>query len=132
MRLISACLLVFVSAVTAERPPQQRSDADVVLTGIIEKISTRDVAFGGDGVNTTYTATVKITKVTKGDLKVGDTVQVSWFHVTKSPTCPLPGAYGQDHKLAVKDEATFWLLGDKAPYTVLYNRDGVEKLPRPK
>ncbi|MFQ3649363.1 MAG: hypothetical protein SNJ75_03450 [Gemmataceae bacterium] len=130
--MILAVILVGISTglVLAERPPQKRDDAEVVVTGSVEKIQKSDMPFGGDGINTTYTATVKVSKVSKGDVKVGDTIQVTWFRVTKNPSNPLPGAYGQAHKIAEKDVATFWLLGGKSPYTVIYNLEGIEKVKK--
>jgi len=116
--------------VWAERPPQKREDADVVVTGVVKKIATSERTFGGDGINTTYTATVEVTQVKKGEVKVGDTIQVTWFRVTKNPSKPLTGAYGQAHKIAEKDEATFWLLGTKSPYSVIYNITGIEKVKK--
>lgn len=120
-------LVVLASSALAERPPQFRKDAALVVTGTVEKLTAKDRLFGGDGVMTTYTAKVKVEKAEKGDVKAGDTVEVTWFRVTKTPSRPLAGAYGQDHGLKEKDEATFWVTGDKAPYSVIYNKDGVEK-----
>jgi hypothetical protein len=130
MMLAVAVMGMASGLVLAERPPQKRSDAEVVVTGTVEKIEKAEKPFGGDGVNTTYTATVKVAKVTKGEVKAGDSIKVTWFRVTKSPTRPLPGAYGQEHKIAEKDEATFWLLGGKSPYSVIYNAEGIEKVKK--
>lgn len=130
--VLGTVILLGLSAglVWAERPPQKREDADVVVTGVVKKIATREQAFGGDGISTTYTATIEVTQVKKGEVKVGDTIQATWFRVTKNPSKPLPGAYGQAHKIAEKDEATFWLLGAKSPYSVIYNLEGIEKVKK--
>jgi hypothetical protein len=121
-------LSLAVSLVRAERPPEQRSRADAVVVGTVEKITPKTDTFGTDGVKTTYTATVEVTKVEKGeDIKQGDTIKVTWFAVTKPPSNPFPGAYGQKHALKAKTAARFWLMGsaDKG-FTIIYNRDGVE------
>jgi hypothetical protein len=128
MRLAVCCVLVLTLAVRAERPPEPRAKADVVITGKVVKVTTKDSKFFGDGVSTDFTATVKVEKVEKGDVNVGDTVEVRWYAVTKSPSKPPPAAYGHDHGVRAKDRATFWLMGKKSPWTVIYNRDGVAKV----
>ena len=123
-----ACLaaVLLVCTARAERPPQSREKADLVVTGKVAKLTTTETKFGGDGVMTTYTATVKVDKVEKG--KADDEIAVTWFRVTTRPTEPLAGAYGQDHKLKEKDVATFWLMKGKDGYSVIYNPKGVEKV----
>ena len=123
-----ACVVVVMlvaCAARGERPPQSREKADLVVTGKVTKLATKEATFGSDGVMTTYTATVKVDKVEKGE--AGDTITVIWFRVTKTPSKPLPGAYGQDHKLKEKDTAKFWLMkGGKDGWNVIYNSKGVE------
>jgi hypothetical protein len=123
-----ACLtaVLLVCAARAERPPQSREKADLVVVGKVAKLTTKETKFGGDGVMTTYTATVKVDKVEKG--KADDEIAVTWFRVTTGPSKPLPGAYGQDHKLKEKDVAKFWLMKNKDGYSVIYNPKGVEKV----
>ena len=128
MRATLCLMLVVALPVLAERPPEFREDATLVVTGTIEKLVKSDKGFFG-GVMTTYTATVQVAKVEKGEkVKAGDRVQATWFHVTKRPTRPVAGAYGQGHAVKAKDRATFWLTGEKAPYSVIYNRNGIEKM----
>ena len=126
----AALLLVCVLAMPAmaERPPEFRKDADTVFTGVVQKVEADEKPFGGDGVRTEYTARVKVTKSEKGASVVGETISVKWFHVTKAPTKPLPGAYGQKHEIKAKDEATFWAMQARGFCTVIYNKDGIEKL----
>ncbi len=129
----AALLIVCVLALPAlaERPPQFRKDAQLVVKCTVEKLTAEMSKFGGDGERTSYKVKIKVTGVEKGDAKVGDTIEATWFHVTKSPTRPLPGAYGQKHEIKEKDEATFWLMGDgKAPWAVIYNKDGIEKVKK--
>ncbi|MFO0880024.1 MAG: hypothetical protein U0840_21980 [Gemmataceae bacterium] len=117
-----------VSLVQAERPPEQRSRADAVVVGTVGKVTPKTDTFGSDGVKTTYTATIEVKKVEKGeDIKQGDTIKVTWFAVTKAPSNPFPGAYGQKHALKPGTAARIWLMGsaDKG-FTIIYNRDGVE------
>ena len=123
-----AVVLLVAAVVRAERPPESREEADLVVTGKVTKLATKKKGFGGDGVMTTYTATVKVDKVEKGKAKPGDAISVTWFHVTKTPSKAFPGAYGQDHKVKQKDEATFWLMKNgKDNWSVIYNDKGVEK-----
>lgn len=121
---------VMASVGLAERPPQPRAKADLVVTGKVEKITTREKAWGGDGISTSYVARVKIDKVEKGTgVKDGDLIDVNWYRVTRSPTRPFAGAYGHAYAIKTKDQARFWLMGSaKTGWTVIYNRDGVEKL----
>ena len=123
-----ACLaaVLLVCSARAERPPQSREKADLVLVGEVTKLATAEEKFGGDGVKTTYTATVKVDKVEKG--KAAGDISVTWFRVTTRPSNPLPGAYGQDHKLKENDAARFWLMKEKDGYSVIYNPKGVEKV----
>jgi hypothetical protein len=129
---VAALVLVVAATVaTAERPPQKRAEADLVATGKVEKITTKTSKFGNDGEMTTYVAKVVIDKVEKGkDAKDGDTVEVTWFRVTKNPSKPLPGAYGHKFDLKTDDKARFWLMKGKDVWSVIYNSDGVEKLKK--
>ena len=126
-----ACLVavLLVCSVRAERPPQSREDADLVVVGKVAKLTTKESKFGTDGVMTTYTATVKVDKVEKG--KAAREIAVTWFRVTTRPSKSFPGAYGQDHKLKEKDAAKFWLMKGKDGYSVIYNSKGVEKVTKP-
>ncbi|NBO92800.1 MAG: hypothetical protein EBV06_10905 [Planctomycetia bacterium] len=129
-RIALLALVLFVLTLRAERPPQQRSQADVVVSATVEKVEAAQSKFGPDGIRTDYTATVKLTSVEKGDVKVGSTVKLTWFYVTKRPSGFFAGAFGQDHGLKANDQAKFWLLGEKQPYTIIYNSEGVEKLKK--
>ncbi len=117
---------------SAERPPEKRQDAAAVVVGKIQKIETKESAFGGDGVRTDYTAEVVVASVDRGDgVKVGDTIKVKWFRVTKNPSNPFPGAYGHNYPVKKDDEAKFWLMGDaKSGFEVIYNSQGVERVKK--
>jgi hypothetical protein len=120
--------LALVSTTRAERPPQPRSAATDVIVGTVEKVTTSTSPFGGDGVSTTYMATVKVDKVEKGtNVKEGDTITVSWYKVTKSPSRPLPGAYGHSYPVKEKGQIRAWLLKGK-PFGVIYNSGGIETI----
>ena len=116
------------------RPPRagreaaaSRKKADLIVVGKVAKLTKAEKQFGGDGMKTTYTATVKVAKVEKGE--AGGEIAVHWFRVTAKPSKPLPGAYGQDHKLKEGDAAKFWLMKDgKGGWSVIYNTNGVEKV----
>jgi hypothetical protein len=133
MRTLSISLTVFLAlAVTAraERPPQPKSAATDVIAGTVEKLTTSTSPFGGDGVSTTYTATVKVDEVEKGkNVKPGDTITVSWYKVTKSPSRPLPGAYGHGYPVKENGKIRAWLLkGKDKSFGVIYNHAGIETL----
>jgi hypothetical protein len=142
-------LLIVVFTAQAERPPQPRDKAKLVMSGTVTKLTTKTSTFAYDGVRTDYTAelvvenaetgngvTLQTPKETKDRVKMvkaGDTITVTWFRVTTRPTKPLPGAYGHDYAIKEKDKAKFWLM-DRGPnvpegvWVVIYNKDGVVKI----
>ena len=123
-------LFAAATAATAERPPQKRDDAELILTGKVEKITSKTSKFGNDGEMTTYVAKVAVDKVEKGkDVEIVS-LDVTWFHVTKNPSKAFPGAYGHKYDLKAGDRARFWLVKDKGAWTVIYGKDGVEKLKK--
>src|SRR5687767_537905 len=94
-----------VAPAGAERPPEPRESADHVITGVIEDIHTERSSFGrgclGSGTRTDYTARIKVDKVEKGTgIQVAKTIEVRWFHVTRQPLDPPPGAYGHGYDVA--------------------------------
>jgi hypothetical protein len=131
-RLAILVLLVFAPLALAERVAQQKSEAKLVVVGKVKKITSTESKFFKDGIQTNYMAEVVVDKVDKGkDAKVGDTIKVHWYKVTKSPSKLVPAAYGHGYPIKEKDQARFWLLGGgKDGWTIIYNRDGVEKLKK--
>jgi hypothetical protein len=132
---VALALLVFAAVAQAERPPQSRDDAKLVVSGTVKTITTKESPFGGDGVRTDYTAEVVVDAVDRSEVKAGDTITVTWFHVTKRPTGFIVGAFGHGYALKEKDRAKFWLM-DRGPgvprgvWVVIYNRNGVEKIAK--
>jgi hypothetical protein len=132
--VVCGALAVLPLAARAERPVQRRESAIAVIVGKVQKIAEANAPFGADGTMTNYTADLVVRTVEKGkDLKDGQLIQVHWFHVTKRPSAPLPGAYGHDYSLKANDYARFWLVRRRAAdrkvtWQIIYNRDGVEKL----
>jgi len=130
-------VLTFAVVARAERPPQSRDKANLAVSGTVTKITAKTSSFGGDGVRTDYTAEIVVDAVEKGEnVKVGDTIPVTWFHVTTKPTGKLiVGAFGHDYALKEKDKAKFWLM-DRGPgvpkgvWVVIYNKNGVEKIEK--
>jgi hypothetical protein len=122
--------LVLVAGIRAERPPQQKKAAANVVVGTVEKLDKRNAAFLGDGVRTDYTATVKVDKVERGaQIKEGDTIKITWYHVTKRPSKPVPGAYGHGYPVVDKSKIRVWLLeGKNKTFGVIYNSGGIEAL----
>jgi uncharacterized protein (TIGR03067 family) len=134
---VALALLLLATTAQAERPPQSRDKAKLVVTGTVKAITTRDEPFKGGGVCTHYTAEVVIDSVDKGEqVKARDTITLTWFYVTKRPARQVVGAFGHDYALKEKDKAKFWLM-DRAPgvpkgvWAVIYNKDGVEKIDAP-
>src|ERR1043165_7103890 len=132
-------VLLMATVSKAERPPQFRKDAKLVVSGTVKKISSKEEPFGGDGVVTHYTVQLTVDAVDKGDgAKPGDSINVIWFNVTKRPSKIITGAYGHAYDIAANDKAKFWLMdrGLQDPanvWVVIYSKDGVEKpsLPTP-
>jgi hypothetical protein len=133
---VALAVLVFAVMAQAERPPQSRDKAKLAVSGTVKKITTKTSSFGNDGVRTDYTAEVVVDAVTKGDkVKTGDTITVTWFHVTKRPSGRFVGAFGHGYALEEKDKAKFWLMDrgravPKGTWVVIYNKDGVEKIEK--
>jgi hypothetical protein len=135
-KCLCALLAVLVLAVMAqaERPPQSREKAKLVVSATVTKITTKEEAYGGDGIFTYYTAELLVDAVEKGGtVKAGDTITVTWFHATKRSSKPLVGAFGHAYDIKENTKAKFWLM-DRAPrvpegvWVVIYNKDGVEKI----
>jgi hypothetical protein len=129
-------VLIFAVVARAERPPQAPEKAQLVVSGTVTKLTTATTAFAGDGVRTDYTAEVVVDAVDRGDtVKAGDTITLTWFHVTKRPSGPIVGAFGHDYPIKEKDKAKFWLMerGPQVPkgvWVVIYNKNGVEKIEK--
>jgi hypothetical protein len=130
LAMAGVALAVLSSACMAERVPQQRKEADLVVVGTIKKITSTESKFFDDGIQTNYTAEVAVEKVEKGKgVKPGQTIKVGWYRVTKSPSKPPPAAYGKSYPIKAKERAKFWLVGSaEKGWTIIYNNDGVEKL----
>jgi hypothetical protein len=128
LRPVFAALAVFAAVTTAvaERIEEQRTAAAFVLVGKVLEIKTVTKAYQSGEEWTTFTAKVEVSKVEQGKgVKAGETVAVSWSKRTKAPAKPVPGASGHSYSIKQGDEVRFWL---DAKRSVIYNRDGVEKL----
>ena len=127
------------SHVRAERPPQFRRDAKLVVSGTVKTITlTKSPYVANDapkvrlGTLVQYTAEIVVESVEKGErARVGDTIKVSWFHVTELTGIGFGGAVGHSYPLAEKSRARVWLMG---PYedcwAIIYNHDGVEVIKK--
>jgi hypothetical protein len=135
VRIVSLSLLILfgiASTTHAERKPQTKEEATHVVTGVIKELVTKDSTFGGDGVRTEYTAEITVGKVERGDgVKANDTIKATWFHVTKRPSNPMPGAYGHSHAAAKKGETVrVFLMKGSPDYAVIYNSAGIEAVKK--
>jgi hypothetical protein len=131
LRLLAAFSLATAAAsVYAERRPEERSEADLVVVGTVSKITAKRDKFGPDGTVTRYAAVVEVKKVEHGKaVRPGQTITVTWSHVTKRPGKPFPAAYGHRHRIKAQDVARFWLMdGGKGQWQIIYNANGVEKV----
>jgi hypothetical protein len=128
---VPVAVVLAAGVALAERPPEPREKADLVVVGTVKKVGTKQGTFGGDGVQTNYTAEVEVDQVDRGKgARAGETIKVTWFHVTKTPSRPLPGAYGHHYAIKAKEKARFWLRKGDKEWSVIYNSDGVEKLKK--
>jgi hypothetical protein len=130
--LMPLSVVVFATSAHAERPPEQRGDANLVVVGAVSKVMHRSEKFGTAGVHTHYSAEVKVQQVEHGQgVKLGDTLTVTWSHVTKRPSKPFPGAYGHRYDVKAGAKARFWLMDrGEGRWEIIYNADGVERLSR--
>ena len=92
-RLVAfAAALAMIPAAVAERPPQKKSEAELVFEGVVESVERTPE----ENVNY-YLVTIKATRVHKGDvLTAGKTYKVHGWQVTKFK----PGATGAAGHLA--------------------------------
>src|SRR5262245_49254111 len=130
-----ALLVVFSLTATtrAERPIEDKKTASDVITGTVQKITAKEQKYCDDGIRTSYVAEIKIDQVERGkNIKPGALVSITWFQVTKTPSKPIPDAYG--HKYDVKEKATVrvYLLRQKNAqvFGVIYNPAGIEGLKK--
>jgi len=130
--LAVAVLLSVTSLALAERPPEERSEAKMVLVGTVKEITTRQSKLDSDGVMTHYLAQVAVKKVERGKgVKTGGTAYVRWFAVTKTPGEDWVGAGGHSYRIKSGDKARFYLMNQsKGAWEVIYSHDGVQKLTR--
>jgi hypothetical protein len=133
LRVTAALAVVALVAgvASAERPPEQKKDADVVVFGDLVKITPKEEKIGSkdDGVLTTYQADLKVTSVKKGDgIKAGDTLKITWIQITKRPSGNFVGAFGHDYKVKKDDHVEASLMKrDGGTLEVIYNPAGLEK-----
>lgn len=137
--VVSLALSFLASHVRAERPPQFREKADLVMTGTVKTITAKKSPYVANddpkvrlGTLTIYTAEINVEFIEKGEkAKVGDTIKASWFHVTEFTGIAFGGSVGHGYPLQEKSQAKFWLMG---PYedcwSIIYNHDGVEVIKK--
>src|SRR4051794_14168431 len=94
--------VVMLSSVTslavAERPPEERGEARLVLVGTVKKVTTRKSKLEEEGVMTHYLAQIAVKKVERGKgARAGGTVYVRWFAVTKKPSEEWVGGFGHSY-----------------------------------
>jgi len=127
-------LSVFVLDAAAERPIQPKDDAALVAVATIREIYTAENPYGGDGVMTSYVASLTVDQVEKGKgPQTGEVLYAHWSRVTKAPSKPIPGASGHNYAVKAGDKVRVYLVRNKdGAYAVIYNPDGIEKVEKPK
>lgn len=127
-------LSFLASNVRAERPPQSRDKATLVVSGTVKTITSKKSPYVATddpkvrlGTLTEYTAEIVVESIEKGGrVRVGDTIKVSWFHVTELTGIAFGGAVGHGYPFKEKSRGKFWLVEGKDCWTIIYNKDGVE------
>lgn len=138
MVLFSLALSFFSSGARAERPPQDRKVAMLVVSGTVKTLTAKESPYVSNddsktrlGTLTEYTAEVMVESVDKGDkVRAGDTIKVYWFHVTKFTGIPFGGAVGHGYPLKKASRAKFWLMERTEDWGIIYNKDGVELIKK--
>jgi hypothetical protein len=127
----ATAIVVIACGALAERPPEEKKDAQVVVTGKLAKITENTEKIGAkkDGVLAHYEAELKVAAVEKGDgIKAGDTLKITWIYVPTKPSGDFVGAFGHDYKVKQGDQVEAYLMkraGGKLE--VLYNPAGMVK-----
>lgn len=132
--LFSLAFSPLAGRIRAERPPEFRKEATLVVGGTVKTLTSKDSPYVDTdtqvrlGTLTEYTAEIVVESVEKGEkVRVGETIKVTWYHVTKFTGIPFGGAVGHGYPLKEKSQARFWLM-ERAQgcWAVIYNKDGVE------
>jgi hypothetical protein len=131
--LFSLVFWFLADRVQAERPPEFRDKAMLVVSGTVKTIASKNSPYLDTdshvrlGTLTEYTAEIVVESVEKGEkVRVGDTIKVYWFHVTKLSGKAFGGAVGHGYPLKKASRAKFWLMERKDYWAIIYNKDGVE------
>jgi hypothetical protein len=130
MRMIAfVALVAFTSASWAERAPEDRKDATLVVVGTVKKIKAEAETYNTDGEITYYFATVAVEKVEKGDkVKAGEDLKLYWYKITKRATAKVPGGSSHPCSATEKDRSRFWVKKGSRGWEIVFADDGVEKL----
>ncbi len=130
----SAAVAVIVAAACvayAERPTEEKKEADVVVTGTLTAIREKDERIGPkkDGVLAQYEADLNVAAVQKGaGIKPGDVLKITWIHITKRPSGGFVGAFGHAYRVRAGDRVQAYLMKrDDGVLEVIYNPSGLEK-----
>lgn len=130
-RAIAATLVVVLTAciATAERPPEQKGDAQLVVSGQLVNVNGKEEKIGEDGILMHYEAELKVANVDKGEgVKAGDTIKVTWIHATKKPSGAFAGAFGHNYNVKKGDRVQAYLMKrDGGTWEVIYNPQGMGK-----
>lgn len=135
MRTFATVVLIAItSALWAERAPEDRKDATLVVVGTVKKVKAEPEVYNTDGEVVYYFATVEVEKVEKSpkDAKVaaGKELKLYWYKITKAGTAKVEGGSSHPCSAAEKDRARFWLKKGSRGWEIVFADDGVEKLKK--
>lgn len=126
-----AVVALVACVASAERPPEQKKDAQMVVMGELTNITEKEDKIGAkkDGVLMHYEADLKVTAVEKGDgVKVGDMLKINWIYATKKPTGAFVGAFGHDYGVKKGDQVRVYLMKRQGGMMeVIYSPEGMMK-----
>lgn len=135
--LIGASLLALslvVHRAAAERPPEPKESATHVVVGVVQQVDTANESFGGgrfgcgSGQRANHTGRLVVEKVERGEgVRAGDTLQMRWFEVTRSPSGGWVGPGGHSYGAAKKGaRVRAHLTKGSDGYEVIYNQEGID------
>lgn len=131
---VAVVVMVMNGLALAERPPEDPKDAQVVVIGELTGIAFKEEKVGPnkDGIMTDYTAELKVAVVEKGEgIKAGDTIKITWMHMTTKPTGSFVGAFGHDYKVKKGDTVKAYLMKrGGSPLEVAYDQNCMVKVKK--
>jgi hypothetical protein len=127
--MTAALLIATTTTVGAEMPPQLRSTATLVVTGVVTAVTTNQ-----KGPIAYHVTSLKLEGITIGpSLKIGDTVRISSFQQTEPLPKGMAGASGHKPPPAIGQRIDAFARVDRTPgdYVAIY-KDWFDVVASPK